>query len=48
MPEILAFRLERGRQRLSARRSEMNEADEALSRIALASIDEPSGALTKT
>ena len=26
----------------------MNEADEALSRIALASIDKPSGALTKT
>ena len=48
MPKILAFWLEGGRQRLWARCSEMNEADEALSRIALTSIDEPLGALTKT
>lgn len=48
MPKILVFQWEQRRQRLWARRSEMNEADEAISRIGLASIDEPSGALTKT
>lgn len=48
MPKILAFQWEQRRQRLWARRSDMNEADEAISRIGLASIDEPSGALTKT
>ena len=48
MPEILAFRLERGRHRLRARRSDTNEADDALSRMALASTDDPSGALTIT
>ena len=47
IPEILMFCLDRGRHKLFDKRSDMKDADEALSRIARASTEEPSGALTR-
>ena len=48
IPETLTGTCLRCRERLCAKRSEMNEAQDALSSRALASVSEPSGALINT
>ena len=48
MPDTLTVTCFRRNERLQAKRSEMKEAQEALSNRALASTDEPPGALTNT
>ena len=47
IPVMCVFRLKRGRLSVGAKRSDMKEADEALSNIALASDDDPLGETTK-
>ena len=47
-PEILVFRCERERHSVRVRRSDTNEADDAESRRARASMEEPPGASIRT
>ena len=47
-PEILVFRCERERHSVRVRRSEMNKAEDAESRRARASVEEPSGRSIRT